>query len=260
MYKLLIVLSLFVFDFKIALGQSDEMIEIVYEARVIYDLDQVEVFGKSIRNTDFEKAYREVEKERFEFNMLLNSNSSYFEPIKKIDNNQYENMSDPGKIKIIPTLGNPTFKDLNKGIYYLSSDYTGELVYISESIPEYNWEIQKDTKEILGYEVRKAICTSNNKGLTAWYAPKLPYSNGPKLVGGLPGLILELETDNIGEDKATHIFTAKSIKVKSKSSKLDKFGPKKNTKIMTRAEFNIEVEKIKEKQKEFFKSDAVDKD
>src|SRR5690606_14336730 len=138
--------------------------------------------------------------------------------------------------------------------------YTGELVYISESIPEYNWEIQKDTKEILGYEVRKAVCTFNNKGLTAWYAPKLPYSNGPKLVGGLPGLILELETDNIGEDKATHIFTAKSIKVKSKSSKLDKFGPKKNSKIMTRAEFNIEVEKIKEKQKEFFKSDAVDKD
>ena len=33
--------------------------------------------------------------------------------------------------------------------------------------------------------------------LTAWYCPTIPVSFGPKCIGGLPGLILELVNDNV---------------------------------------------------------------
>ena len=67
-----------------------------------------------------------------------------------------------------------------------------------------HWKITKKKKMICGYECIKATTTLNGDSdgnvainrfypITAWYCPKLNYSYGPKGIGGLPGVILELE-------------------------------------------------------------------
>jgi GLPGLI family protein len=65
-----------------------------------------------------------------------------------------------------------------------------------------NWEISTESKMINSYLCYKAVynlkhITRNgkekNKMITAWFAPSLPYSYGPKEFSGLPGLILELQ-------------------------------------------------------------------
>lgn len=66
------------------------------------------------------------------------------------------------------------------------------------------WHITTETKIIDQYQCYKATYTFDYLArdqklkttvVTAWFAPSLPYSYGPKNYHGLPGLILEL-TDN----------------------------------------------------------------
>lgn len=70
-----------------------------------------------------------------------------------------------------------------------------------------NWEIFDDKKTIAGYECLKAQCTLGTDygdgeiiysyPITAWYCPEIKNSIGPKGIGGLPGVILELKQNLI---------------------------------------------------------------
>ncbi|AZQ63946.1 GLPGLI family protein [Flammeovirga pectinis] len=72
--------------------------------------------------------------------------------------------------------------------------------------PSYNfeWEIKKDKKIILGYECVKAEGQYGNRKFIAWFSIEIPISDGPYVFNGLPGLILEIYDEN-----NDHIFTAK---------------------------------------------------
>ncbi len=67
------------------------------------------------------------------------------------------------------------------------------------------WKISSASKMIDGFKVFKATTTEvteNRKGkfeheVIAWFAPELSFSYGPVGYGGLPGLILELESKSI---------------------------------------------------------------
>lgn len=78
--------------------------------------------------------------------------------------------------------------------------------YYREPMHQMEWRLGDETKEILGYECRKATCRWRGRDWTAWYS-ELPYNDGPWIFGGLPGLIMEL-TDATGE----HKIRAKGIK------------------------------------------------
>ena len=73
---------------------------------------------------------------------------------------------------------------------------------IEEKYDKKNWKITSESKKIADYLCYKAIYIKNYMGrngknisipITAWFAPSLPYSYGPKDYNGLPGLILELQ-------------------------------------------------------------------
>lgn len=55
----------------------------------------------------------------------------------------------------------------------------------------FDWKLCKGEKTICGYPCKKATATFRGRTWTAWYAPSLPYSDGPWKLGGLPGVILE---------------------------------------------------------------------
>ncbi len=76
----------------------------------------------------------------------------------------------------------------------------GTLVYSVYPAVSLEWELQDETKEILGYKVQKAISKKHHfdKGsppwgdAVAWFAIDIPCNSGPERFWGLPGLILEL--------------------------------------------------------------------
>lgn len=55
------------------------------------------------------------------------------------------------------------------------------------------WEIGQETKEILGYQCRRATCGFRGRVWVVWFTPEIPVSEGPWKLFGLPGLVLEAE-------------------------------------------------------------------
>lgn len=66
-----------------------------------------------------------------------------------------------------------------------------ELKY-KQDLKQIDWEIQPENKEILGFSVQKATGNFAGRNYIAWFAPELPFSDGPYKFSGLPGLILEI--------------------------------------------------------------------
>ena len=122
--------------------------------------------------------------------------------------------------------GGPVYKDvaLNKSLQ--STEFMGKKFLISNDPDKIRWVMEKEQKMIGNYLCFKAtaqvskpktmtsvwrnaekqndsIKDSSVGGveeeystITAWYTPQIPVSHGPAQYGGLPGLILELTTDN----------------------------------------------------------------
>lgn len=70
----------------------------------------------------------------------------------------------------------------------------------SVPITDLIWELNDSAKVILGYECLMATSNYHGRKWTAWYAPDIPIQSGPWQLMGLPGLILEAESDR-GEYK-----------------------------------------------------------
>lgn len=129
---------------------------------------------------------------------------------------------------------------------------------ITDSLKTYDWKLKKETKELLGFEVRKAECTFDSTRIaTAWYAPKLPFKNGPGDYHGLPGLILEIEIyDAAAKNTEKTIFQAISVTPETSSKPIER--PSKG-KIISQKEFEVYLEEQSQKRMEMFES-GVDKD
>ena len=107
----------------------------------------------------------------------------------------------------------------------------------------FNWEITNETKYIDGFLCYKAIADDNfvnsfgtfKYKLTAWFSQNIPISSGPLCIGGLPGLILELNRRNV-------TFGAKKIKFIDSTEKKLNFTKPNDKKTVSEEE----VQKMRE--------------
>lgn len=94
-----------------------------------------------------------------------------------------------------PSLGSMTVIDAITG---------PEATYYTYEVPmdDLVWEPGDSTAVILDYECQNATATYHGRRWTAWFAIDIPVSEGPWQLCGLPGLILQAETDG-GEYRFT---------------------------------------------------------
>lgn len=96
-------------------------------------------------------------------------------------------------------------------IYYNNGTSLAHNLLFSDRIVEVNneeyltWEIQNETKNILGFKCFKAIpklkpdkkeVKSSFMPLHVWFSPSLNFKASPSVFGNLPGAVLELENHN----------------------------------------------------------------
>ncbi len=87
-------------------------------------------------------------------------------------------------------------KEENEGIYY--APIFGKDFYVKEdSLPTMLvWDFLTERKNILGYDCKAATCYFRGRKYIAYYAESIPFHSGPWKFMGLPGLILEIGTDD----------------------------------------------------------------
>ena len=122
--------------------------------------------------------------------------------------------------------GGPVYKDIASKKSIQSTEFMGKKFLISNDQDKIKWVMEKEQKMIGNYLCFKAtaqvskpktmtsVWRNSEKQndsikdssvdelekeysiITAWYTPQIPVTHGPAQYGGLPGLILELTTDN----------------------------------------------------------------
>jgi len=79
-----------------------------------------------------------------------------------------------------------------------SISYEGLIGMDSYSYTEtqpFEWKIQSDTMTIGDYRTQKAETNFGGRTWTVWFAPEVPFFDGPYKFSGLPGLIVKAEDD-----------------------------------------------------------------
>lgn len=112
-------------------------------------------------------------------------NTSLFTPIEPEDkNNNF--FGDPSAEQ-----NNTIFTDLNTGISTAQKKIYEETFLVKDSVRKINWKITSETREIAGYDCRRANAViMDSIYVVAFYTDKIPVSGGPESFGGLPGMIL----------------------------------------------------------------------
>ena len=109
-----------------------------------------------------------------------------------------------------------TFCDFRNARKVESREFFDKKFLIIDSIRRENWKLGEETKSILNHLCRKATSQRIGKRMTmsmdngkmerkevadtsvlvAWFTTDIPVAAGPEVQGQLPGLILELQTNN----------------------------------------------------------------
>jgi GLPGLI family protein len=92
------------------------------------------------------------------------------------------------------------FQDFKKNIHISRGSVLGKTYCISDTIPVWDWDILEDVKHIAGYECKKAITYESGRKIIVWFTEDIPLPLGPRQYGGLPGLILRLESGKTVEE------------------------------------------------------------
>jgi GLPGLI family protein len=135
----------------------------------------------------------------------------------------------------------------------------GKVFLIKDNLVAYDWELTGETKNIGNYTCYKAKFEREEEDIqinmidgevkeekvikkrttVAWYTPDVPISNGPRGYGGLPGLILEVNDEDLTIVCSEIVLNPKEVKeikepIKGKIVTRKKFGAiaKEKTKEM----------------------------
>lgn len=235
---------------------AQEKLSVKYEYHLEMEFDEfMKDRGQMRLPPEMQKKVLESITEPRYYTLHLSPGESLYTNEVKINNSQ---SADGRQGSHVVRGANPLYKNLNENYYMQTKVMANKDFLVKDSLIRYDWKITKETKEILGYEVRKAEYRDSSKIITAWYAPKLPFKSGPEYFQGLPGLIFDVVTENYGKDvqKSKYIWKVLSVEVDKSNSALEK--PTKG-KPASETEFKQFVEQQQKKNREMYEG-GVDKD
>ena len=212
------------------IGFAQDAVRVEYEVRQEFDRSNLKQTSARM-----EEMLVNSENKRYQFELFVNDTNSNFTEIERINNEQGRGIS----VGLLSNVSSNIYKDFNSKELYENNKMKPKL-FIKDSIQTFPWVLSKEESTILGNKVRKATYTNLTQTVEAWYAPDLPFRDGPSRFNGLPGLILKIKFKlPFRSDMDTNVsFTA--IDVKPYAGKIEL--PNKSKKI-TKEEYDKEIEK-----------------
>lgn len=197
MLKFKIIIILFLFITELHSQESNYFIKYNY---------YINLENNDVKKNETVSKYLELAKkgsETITFSLKANANFSEF----VLENSGILNEEEKIAIIFSNYIGKCTY-DINKKINYIKVDEESifkKNEFIIKDTLVFDWEITTETKKISEYECIKAIKnipksksdSRKDTKVVAWFCPKLAINIGPNGYSGLPGLILELNINNI---------------------------------------------------------------
>ncbi len=259
--KLLVILSIVLFgSFTISFAQMKE-------GKIVFE--RVMNMRRNITDPQMRAMIPESRTDKFE--LLFNQQSSLFKSIieEEAPDPFANNGGDRGGPRMMFRMpSTTTYTDLKTLMQYEARSFFEKDFLVIDSVRQISWKISEETKIIAKHLCKKATTTSagqmmrmnfggpppgspkkdstqarvDNKPkdieVVVWYAEDIPVSVGPESFSGLPGAILEVNSDN-----GASITTA--VEISGKYSKKELAKPTVGE-VMTRAQFADNMRKIME--------------
>lgn len=177
----------------------------IFAQNVRFTTDGVIEFEKSINmyatikkqitdgnDTFLQQAFDIYKKNQPQFKILkstlaFSKDRTLFSPIAETETSARNFFSD----NPAATQPNTTFSNLSAATSVTQKKVYEETFLVKDSIRRINWKITSETREIAGYECRRAnAIIQDSIYVVAFYTDKIPVSGGPESFTGLPGMIL----------------------------------------------------------------------
>jgi len=238
-------------------------------------------FGPRDMSEDMKKQIAERMKKMLEKTYILtfSTEESMYKEDEKLDTGQ----GGPGFGMMMSFSPGDQYKNLKTGEFLEEREFFGKQFLVTDSVPQLEWEIGKESKQIGEYLAIKATAvkqvdpndfsmmrrrrdrdnqeakadTTKVKDpldelevpkevvVTAWFTPQIPVKNGPGEYGGLPGLILEMNVERTTILCSKIIINTKNPEIITKPSK---------GKEVNRTEFNKIVKEKTDEMRENFRN------
>lgn len=134
-----------------------------------------------------------------EYELIISNNFAFFKYIKTLKMTGFN----PRAITVGGGSGVHYYDKINNVAIY-ETEMTGKKYFIKSNINKYNWTITSETKSINNFLCYRAIAKvsyddfrgKDTYEIEAWFCPEIPFSYGPDVYYGLPGLIFEARVVN----------------------------------------------------------------
>lgn len=161
----------------------------------------------------------------------------YFTPTKTVfklksenENNKYLWGTKPSETDII-------VKDLEANKQTTQRDVYEETYLVQDSLRQLDWRIYNETREIAGFECRKAVAKiCDSVVVVAFFTDQITVCSGPESFGGLPGMILGLAVPRLGT-------TWYATRVETTTPTAAQLSPKQKGKAVNWVQMNKDLKK-----------------
>lgn len=131
------------------------------------------------------KAYPKIVTDIYE--LRFDNNRSHYKLKKENNENKYLMWGSK------PTETDGVIQDLDNKTVSTQREVFENTYVIKDSLRNLEWRITDETRQIAGFECRKAVTKiCDSVYVVAFYTDQIPVSAGPESFGGLPGMILGL--------------------------------------------------------------------
>jgi GLPGLI family protein len=205
------IAALFIFSWAQTMGQLSGIATYQVQIDRQFHMDNAKLSPEA-REQLQQQLKRQLQKE---FELKFDQANASWKEIPSLNEGPAEATAGEMRVRIMTGGENALlYKNVQKGVMEENRELMGKLFLIKDDLPHYEWQLTGETKQIGHYTCQRAVYlmeteervfSSESKSLEtvkktveveAWYTPEIPVSHGPERYWGLPGLIMELSTDN----------------------------------------------------------------
>jgi GLPGLI family protein len=184
MKKLLLSATLFIYIQAISQSQFITKGKILYEKTVNQHKPFEEEGGENEWWKEMMKTFPKIVKDQFV--LTFNETKSVYKLEKENTDNKYMWGSKPNETDNV-------INDLTNQSVSIQREIFENTYLIKDSLRNFEWKITQETREIAGFECKKAVTKiCDSVVVVAFYTDQIPVSAGPESMGGLPGMIMGL--------------------------------------------------------------------